>query len=155
MTSDNLDIHIKIADTQDIEMLFPLVTAYHKFEGFKVSESQRYEALKTLLGNNNLGAIWKINAQEKLVGYIAICKGFSIEFGGFDAFVDEFFIEEKVRGLGIGKKVLALLKREIVQLDIKALHLEVAKQNYSAQRLYATAGFEPREKYLIMTLDPI
>ncbi len=45
-------------------------------------------------------------------GYIAICKGNSIEFCGFDAFIDEFFIRAESRGKGPRAKVLELAKAE-------------------------------------------
>jgi ribosomal protein S18 acetylase RimI-like enzyme len=47
--------------------------------------------------------------------------------------------------------VLTEIKARARALDINALHLEVARDNARARRLYRAAGFEPRDKYLLMS----
>ncbi|MEO0390748.1 MAG: GNAT family N-acetyltransferase, partial [Pseudomonadota bacterium] len=85
------------------------------------------------------------------IGYIAVTFGWSIEFGGMDGFVDELFIRPGVRGRGIATEVLMALPRALAGAGLKALHLEVAEQNASAQRLYTKAGFRLRSGYHLMT----
>jgi ribosomal protein S18 acetylase RimI-like enzyme len=80
-----------------------------------------------------------------------LCRGFSIEFNGFDAFIDEFFLLAEFRGRGIGRFVLEEIKSRARSLDINALHLEVARNNERARRLYRALGFEARDKYLLMS----
>ena len=80
-----------------------------------------------------------------------LCFGYTIEFVGRDAFIDEFFIQEEARGLGIGRQVLAFAKQEAAKLGIVALHLEVARTNEKAKRLYAKAGFDAREQFHLMS----
>ena len=43
------------------------------------------------------------------------------------------------------------VKVEARRLDIRALHLEVARDNQRARRLYASAGFAAREQYFLMS----
>lgn len=144
---------LRRATEADLEALLPLVTAYHEFEGIDSSEQQRRAALRYLLGEQDFGALWVIGCGHALAGYIALCKGYSIEFGGFDAFVDEFYLDPEYRGRGVGKAVLQLIGAEARALGIGALHLEVARDNDRARRLYRGAGFEAREKYVLMTLE--
>jgi ribosomal protein S18 acetylase RimI-like enzyme len=139
------------AGTRDLHMLLPLVRAYHEFEQIDSTEAGRESAVGRLLADSRLGAIWTIRADGKLCGYIALCRGFSIEFNGFDAFVDEFYLLSEFRGRGIGRRVLEQIRPLARRLDINALHLEVARDNERARRLYRAAGFEAREKYLLMS----
>lgn len=132
-------------------MLVPLVAAYHEFEGIALAPGVRAEAVARLLGGDNLGRIWLIITAGEVAGYIALAFGYSIEFAGRDAFVDEFFIAEAFRGRGIGRTVLQLVAVEAEHLGLRALHLEVAKTNTRAARLYTGAGFLPRAKYQLMT----
>ncbi len=148
-----MEIELQRADETDLEQLLPLVTAYHRFEEVNRSEEQRRTALQFLLGEQDFGAVWRIESEKQLAGYIAICKGYSIEFGGFDAFVDELYLEPEYRGRGIGKTVLRQIGAEARALGINALHLEVARDNDKARRLYRSSGFEARDKYLLMTLE--
>jgi len=113
----------------------------------------RLAAVSRLLEDPQLGGIWLIEVDAQLAGYIALCRGFSIEFNGFDAFVDEFFLLPAFRGRGIGKTVLAQIGTQARELDIKALHLEVAHDNQAARKLYSGAGFVARDRYLLMSLS--
>ncbi|MCC7414317.1 MAG: GNAT family N-acetyltransferase [Gammaproteobacteria bacterium] len=61
------------------------------------------------------------------------------------------------RGQGIGRAVLEQLQLRARALGIVALHLEVARSNGRARRLYAAYGFEARDRYALMTcrLSPV
>ncbi len=146
-------VELRRGNAADLEQLLPLVKAYHEFEGIDGDDNERRQALGFLLGAQEFGALWLIHADRRLAGYIALCKGYSIEFGGFDAFVDEFYLGPDYRGRGIGRQVLRQIVVEARTLGIRALHLEVARDNDRARKLYRGAGFEAREKYLLMTLD--
>jgi ribosomal protein S18 acetylase RimI-like enzyme len=144
-------LELTLARPADLELILPMVEGYHEFEKIDSSAAQRESAVARLLADTDLGAIWTIRADGALCGYIALCRGFSIEFDGFDAFVDEFYLLPGFRGKGIGKLVLEEIKSLARRLDINALHLEVARDNERARRLYRAAGFEAREKYLLMS----
>lgn len=135
----------------DLASVLPLVHAYHEFERIDSSEVERVSALRRLLAERSLGGIWLIYTDHRLAGYIALCRGFSIEFNGFDAFIDEFYLSPGFRGKGIGKAVLEAIKDEARKMDINAIHLEVARDNKKARSLYKAAGFEAREKYVLMS----
>lgn len=137
----------------DLDRLEPLVREYHAFERLASSEASRRSALRRLLTDSALGAVWLIYFDTRLAGYITLCRGFSIEFDGFDAFIDEFYLQADYRGRGIGGEVLEAIKSKARELDINALHLEVARDNTRARRLYQACGFEAREKYVLMTAE--
>ena len=134
-------------------LLLTLVGAYHEFEGISRSQAQREAAITGLISEPGVGGIWLICIDGTVGGYIALCRGFSIEFNGYDAFIDEFFLSPGYRGQGIGKQILELIKAPARAMQINALHLEVARDNVHARRLYQGAGFEAREKYVLMSLD--
>ncbi|MCB0192404.1 MAG: GNAT family N-acetyltransferase [Anaerolineae bacterium] len=144
-------MELKVAEPTDVHVLLPLVRHYHAFEQIEMSDADRFKAFSPLLGENSLGQIWLIFSSEQVVGYIALCYGYSIEFGGRDAFVDEFFIEAPARGQGLGRSVLDAIKSEAAKQGIVALHLEVARTNRRAKALYAHLGFEARDHFHLMS----
>lgn len=148
-----MQIELRQAHTRHLDELEPLVAAYHAFEGIPSDRETRSAALSQLLEDGRLGTVWRVCVDAQLAGYIALCRGFSIEFNGFDAFVDEFYLLPDFRGRGVGKRVLGMIADEARNLDINALHLEVARANEPARRLYRGAGFEARDKYVLMTLE--
>ncbi|MEQ8659602.1 MAG: GNAT family N-acetyltransferase, partial [Gammaproteobacteria bacterium] len=99
--------------------------------------------------------LWLVHYGTDVAGYVAICPGYSIEFAGCDAFVDEFYLVPARRGQGGGRAVLELVKQAARAQGIRALHLEVARDNARARRLYSACGFDARERYVLMsvTLD--
>ncbi|HSD68557.1 MAG TPA: GNAT family N-acetyltransferase [Woeseiaceae bacterium] len=144
---------IRQASIRHIDELIPLVRAYHDFEGVTQDDETRRKTVSTLLLAPELGPVWLIFEGGQLVGYIAICLGYSIEFGGRDAFIDEYFLLEDFRGKGIGGKVLGLVLERLKGDEVKALHLEVGKANRRAKALYTAAGFVLRDQYHLMSRE--
>ena len=144
-------VRLDLATEETFAQLLQLVRAYHEFEGVELDDQTRERVLRPLLGESTLGRIWLVAAAGQIVGYVALCFGYSIEFAGRDAFVDEVFVEAAHRGRGIGRQVLARVTSEAAALGIRALHLEVARTNPRAQKLYAGLGFRARERFFLMS----
>lgn len=146
-------IHQATAD--DLDVLLPLVQRYHAFEGFPSrSLAALTQAVLTLLQTPQLGFVLLLKGEQAdVIGYIAICFGYSIEFGGRDGFVDEFFIEASHRGQGLGRMLLEAACEAARREDVQALHLEVARDNQRAQSLYLDVGFAPRSRFTLLSRD--
>jgi len=142
---------LHLAGPDDIDRLLPMVAAYHAHEGIATDEAHRRSALVPLLDGSPHGAVWLIGMARAPVGYIVVTFGWSVELGGMEGFVDEFFIREAVRGRGMGSEVLASLLPELTRAGLRALHLEVATGNAGALRLYERHGFALRDGYHLMT----
>ena len=142
---------LALASEDDLEKLLPMVARYHESEGITSSQEERTRALLRLLRDPKAGRVWLIGCGEATVGYIAVCFCYSIEFGGLDSFIDEFFIEEGHRGRGLGTQAIGHIVQELRGQGIRALSLEVANTNEPAKGLYARCGFEPRDRYSVMT----
>ncbi len=145
---------LELAEPADLAQLLPLIRAYHEFEGVTLDEAARRAGAERLLSDPALGAVWFVMAGAERAGYIALCLGYSLEFGGFDAFIDEFYLRAEFRGHGGGKAALAAVKNAARERGIKMLHLEVARDNLPARKLYAGIGMRAREKYVLMSVAP-
>ncbi|MBZ9560127.1 MULTISPECIES: GNAT family N-acetyltransferase [Modicisalibacter] len=146
-----MDIHLRMATESDLDIVEPYVRAYHEFEGICGDETYSPSSIRPLLGDSELGRLWIIDWDSQPIGYIAVCFVHSIEFGGREATIDEFFIVREKRGMGIGKIILNRVKQALAALGVRALSLEVARNNEQAQRLYRSAGFAARERYVLMS----
>lgn len=135
----------------DLDALVPLVRAYHDFEGIELDDGERIGAVRTLLADPSRGAMWWIEADGQRVGYVAVCFGFSLEFGGRDAFVDELYVVPEARGRGAGRAALAAAMRAAAAHGVRALHLEVGRTNARARALYESLGFDAREAFTLMS----
>jgi ribosomal protein S18 acetylase RimI-like enzyme len=105
--------------------------------------------MRKLLKGRDLGAVLLIIDDEKVVGYLVLALGYSLEFGGRDAFIDEFFILKQYRGKGLGRTALRQAEKTARNLGVKAIHLEVTRHNSSVIDLYKRDGFIDHERYLM------
>ncbi|MBT2131277.1 GNAT family N-acetyltransferase [Aliiroseovarius lamellibrachiae] len=138
---------LRLATSDDLERLMTLVGSLHDTQGITQDEDTRRGALIPLLEGSPHGAIWMIGPRSAPVGYIAISFGWSIEFGGLEAAVDEFFVRERVRRRGMGSEAMMALARALSSEGIKAMNLEVDTDNTRARTLYERIGFRSRDRY--------
>ncbi len=136
---------------QELDELLSLMRAYYDFDNLEYNLVKIQAAAEGLISDNKLGKIWLIAYQMEYIGYIAITFGYSLESGGRDAVVDEFYIMEKHRDRGIGKSILNQVEDFLKHEQIKALYLEVDRENQKAKKFYVSQGFESRERFHLMS----
>jgi GNAT superfamily N-acetyltransferase len=134
---------LHLAGTDDLDRLLPMIAAHHREDAIEVTDEHRREAVLPLLEGSPHGAIWFIGPRMSPVGYVAVSFGWSIEMGGMDGIVDEFWVRDKVRGRGMGGEALSVLLKSLKEAGLRALHLEVAEGS-RAERLYTRSGFRRR-----------
>lgn len=135
----------RLAAESDTVTLLKFMRAYYAFDGHGFDEQKAGAALSTLLRDPNLGRVWFILDGETAVGYVVICFGYSLEWLGRDAFVDEFYLLPDYRGRGWGRKAMAFVEDAARSLNVRALHLEVVRQNAAALQIYRKLGYKDRE----------
>lgn len=142
---------LTLATAEHLDRLVPLVAAFHEEEGITLSDEARQAGLVPLLDGIPYGAAYLIGPPRAPIGYVVVTFGWSVEYGGLDAIIDEIYVRPGVRGRGIAGEVLLTLPRALAGGGIKAIHLEVDQTNEAAKRLYARAGFKPRDNYIFMS----
>lgn len=146
-------VSLAVAGPGHADLLDAMMARFHQVEGVELPAERRRASLDQLLAAPAQGCILLIcDSAGTICGYAILAYGFSLEFGGRDAFLDELFIEEHSRGQGIGKAALHAICQWARDTGLAAVHLEVEKSNRSAKALYATLGFEDREHYHLMSL---
>lgn len=142
---------LHLAKPDDLERLDALVGAFHQEQGIELSETARRDGLLPLLEGIPHGAAYLIGPARAPIGYVIVTFGWSVEFGGMDAFIDEIYLRRAVRKRGIATEVLISLPKALAGAGVKALHLEVDRDNEDVQRIYARAGFKSRDRYMLMS----
>jgi ribosomal protein S18 acetylase RimI-like enzyme len=124
----------------DLNHLTRMAIAFNDEDGHPLSPGGR-RALKALCAGTPHGRGYVIEAGRTPVGYAVIGLSFSIEYGGADGFLDEFYVDEAHRGRGIGTAALKALDQIARKLKIRALHLEAMPENDRAAALYRRLGY--------------
>ena len=131
----------KRAVVADAETLLVLMREFYAHEGIAFDETIARRALLGILHNEAYGRVFLIELGEELAGYCVLTLGYSLEFRGVDAIVDELYLREAYRGRGLGKQALEFLSACCVELGIQAMHLVVERANRRAQAVYREFGF--------------
>lgn len=76
---------------------------------------------------------------DTYLGYAMLAKGYSTEFGKNCIWIEDIYIQEVYRGMGIGRKFFEML---FSTYNDVVYRLEVEEENENAVALYKKCGFE-------------
>ncbi len=143
-----MTIQYRRAIIADLTVLLELVQEFHENENLPFDQTIERDVLTHFLTDESLGQAWLIQ-QEDVIGYVVLTLGYSLEYRGRDAFVDELYLRPQHRGQGIGTQTLAFAEDACRVLGVQALHLEVDFDNPKAQRLYHKVGYQRHDRFLM------
>ena len=140
---------VKPATSTDIKELVDLMAEFYKESGYRLNIELSRQAFGELVEDPELGQVWLLQHNSQVAGYIVLTVGFSMEYGGRDAFVDDLFVRSRFRGLGLGRCGLEALFAECRRRGVRAVHLEVGRSNEPAKKLYGKFGFRDNDRQLL------
>lgn len=148
-------MNLRRATGADIDALLGLQQLYYREEEYPYNMDAAREAWAALVANSTLGLVWVIEAGADLGGYVAVTFGYSLEYLGRDACVDELYVAGELRGRGLGRRALQAAEAACLKADVRALHLEVECGKEAATDLYRSLGFKKQKRSLMTKrLDP-
>jgi GNAT superfamily N-acetyltransferase len=139
------------AKTDDLPKLIDLMADFYAEAGYSLDRPHAEEASKALLADARLGRVWLIEQGDEAVGHVVVTFVFAMEYGGLTAVVDDFYVQPPARGVGLGTAALEEVRRVCAELGIRALRVEVGRDNAVAQAVYRRVGFGAVDRQL-MTL---
>lgn len=125
----------------DLDGLLALQRDYYAEDGYAFDPAVAREAFGRLLAEPSLGRAWLAEDGARVLAYVVLTLGWSLEFGGRDAFVDELYVTPAARGLGLGRAGLAAAESGARALGVRTLHLEVEDGKPAALAMYRRSGF--------------
>lgn len=144
-----MNINFKIATKESISEILNMMNDFYSIDGYEFNYKIAKENLIRFIKNKDLGFLWLIELDSETVGYVVLTYGFSFEYKGKDAFIDELYLKEYYRNQGIGKVTLNFLKHQAIISEINAIHLEVEKHNEKGNELYKNNGYKVSNRILM------
>jgi ribosomal protein S18 acetylase RimI-like enzyme len=136
-----MDPRYRLAEPHDLDAIHALRRAFYQETNSAWDDDGARRALGQLLRNRSFGEVWLLESNFGPLGFLVVTIGFSLEFLGPDAFVDELYLAPAVRGRGHGREGLALALKVAQERGVAAVHLEVTADNEDALELYQRSGF--------------
>jgi len=134
---------------EDESDVLEMMTLFNAIDGYDFDPRIGKENLKEFTSNAALGVLYVIKLEKQNIGYIVLTFGFSFEYKGRDAFIDEFFIKKAYRNKGVGRKTLDFIAVQAKELNVNVIHLEVERHNQVAHNLYVSKGFCSNDRVLL------
>jgi GNAT superfamily N-acetyltransferase len=144
-----MSVTFTTAQQEDIPEILEMMADFYAIDHYPFDAALNQKNLEYFLANGDLGRLYLIREESETLGYIVLTFGFSFEYGGRNAFIDEFFLKSAARGKGIGTQTMKFVTEEAKKLEIKALHLEVENHNERANQLYFRQGFTGKNRSLL------
>lgn len=145
-------INYQMAAIADLTVLMELVREFHQGEQLPYEETVDRKVLANFLADHALGQLWLIQLKGEVIGYILLRFGYSLEYRGRDALIDEFYLRSPYRRRGSGTQTLTFVEDACRGLGVQALHLEADFENPDAQRLYRKTSYQPHDRVLMTKL---
>ncbi len=131
----------KPLEKTDIETIVSMMQEFYFIDNYPIDIEVTKNLFNQFIANENLGKAWLIYSGKEVVGYVILTFVFSFEYQGTIAFIDELYIKETARGIGIGNETIVFIKAEAQKLLLQLLYLEVENHNQNAQKLYIANDF--------------
>jgi ribosomal protein S18 acetylase RimI-like enzyme len=132
-----------------MDNLLTMMADFYAIDDYPFDKSLTEFNLRQFILNKDLGEIWIISKSEKMIGYLVLTFGFSFEYGGRDAFIDELYLVADHRHKGIGKKAMAFIEQRAIIRGVKVVHLEVERHNQNGLKLYKKMGYNDNGRTLL------
>jgi len=149
--TEALGVTFRLATPEDEAVLLKMMRGLAEQEpgAYFFNEPVVREVLRKFLADASLGEAWVFCDAAAVVGYIVLTFGFSFEYHGRDAFIDELYIEPAYRRQGLGRRAMEFIAQRSRERGVEAIHLEVDEGNTAAEELYRRAGYDDQSRFLM------
>lgn len=144
---------IREIQNKDKDMFIRMVKDFYNSEAVlhNIPENFIIQTYDEVISNSPYAKAYIIDDNNETAGYCLISLTYSNEAGGLVVWIEELYIRNKFRGLGMGSEFLDFMHKEFSG-KAKRYRLELSRNNQSAERMYLRKGYKPLE-YLQMVHD--
>lgn len=108
------------------------------------------ETFRRIIGNTDLGTVFVAEENGQILGVITLSYPHAIRCGGYYSCIEEFIVDEKGRGKGVGGN---LLKAAIVESQSRGCYeLQVNRPSELGYPVYLRYGWKDLGKHLNLKL---
>lgn len=146
---------LRRATVADLHTITEMIEEFYAIDHHPYRHHQVAAALSPLLVDDSLGQVWVFtDSAAEPEGYAVVTWGYSLESGGRDALLDEFYVRRRRQGIG-GRAIQAIMAAA-ASAGASRLFLETEALNEDARRFYRSHGFREEESvWMSSILDPM
>lgn len=135
-----MNTKIRLMKRSDTDSVFKMMKTFYSSPAVCTNGSDEifYNDIENCVNENPYLVGYVFECEKEIIGYAMLAKSFSTEFGKTCIWIEDLYIEERFRGLGVGKTFFDFLYKEYTDCIFR---LEVERENERAVKLYEKCGF--------------
>ncbi|MDP6795860.1 MAG: GNAT family N-acetyltransferase [Verrucomicrobiota bacterium] len=137
-----MNVTICRATADDVGALSKLFNAYRVFFGQDGDLSLAEEFLRRRLNNSESIIFFAYTSDKHCVGFAQLYPSFSSVSAERIWILNDLFVLESLRGMGIGKKLLCEIEAFCEETQAGGIVVETTTSNTGARRLYESNGYQ-------------
>lgn len=108
---------------------------------FAFQKELHIKALKKIINNKDIGTIFVVTKEQKVIGCVNILFTISTALGGRVALLEDMIINPLYQNKGIGKKLLLKVFEKLKKKKVKRITLLTDGDNQKGHTFYKSLGF--------------
>ena len=141
-----MEVTVKQATIEDIEQIAKLFDDYRVFFQQISNLSAAQEFISNRLRNSESIIFCAYTADSRCLGFAQLYPSFSSVSAKRVWILNDLFVSEAARGIGIGTKMLNEIAVFSEETQAKAILVETTTSNTGAQKLYESKGYQKMSK---------
>jgi GNAT superfamily N-acetyltransferase len=143
------DITIARATEADVEDILPLLAVQLDEHGMDIPRHALRAALAGIVTRDDRGRVLVARRGRDAVGLAVMPFTWTVEHGGFCAWLDELYVVPQLRDRGVGTSLLRAAMDTVRDAGCIAMDLEVDTDHARVESLYLRHGFRslPRRRF--------
>jgi GNAT superfamily N-acetyltransferase len=148
----NLKINIRPTTVLDVPLIFKFIKELAKYENLEDQVTATEEIIKeSLFGKKQYAEALIVEADSKPVGLVLFLHNFSTFIGKPGIYIEDLYIKEEFRGMGIGRNIFEYLSNLAKERNCGRIDWVVLDWN-PARKFYEKMGAVPVDNWLIYRL---
>ncbi|ABR54497.1 GCN5-related N-acetyltransferase [Methanococcus vannielii SB] len=150
---DNFKINIRKTEYLDIPLILRFIEELAECENLKHKVNITEEVLKkSLFGKKPYAKALIVEVNFEPVGFVLFFYTFSTFLGKPGIYIEDLFIKEEFRGLGIGRKIFEYISNIAFEKNCNKIEWQVLKWN-PAREFYEKIGANPVDEWVNYQLN--
>ena len=138
---------IRFAEEKDLDSIIELCSDHAQYERNHFDKKNKKELLCQYIPDpNSCIRCLVVESGTEIVGYATFFKQFSTWDAGYYMYIDCLFLNENIRGQGIGKHIMELIKSCSKEEGCTIIQWQTPKFNTKAITFYSRIGAERKSK---------
>ncbi|ABO34628.1 GCN5-related N-acetyltransferase [Methanococcus maripaludis C5] len=148
----NLKINIRPTTVLDVSLIFNFIKELARYENLEDHVLATEDIIKeSLFEKKKYAEALIVEADSKAVGLVLFFHNFSTFLGKSGIYIEDLYIKEEFRGIGIGRKIFEYLSNLAKERNCGKIEWTVLDGN-PARKFYEKMGGVPVEDWLIYRL---